>query len=82
MEACFPLITMKRKASDPPWINRAFRKKLERRMGIYKREGRSGKWKWLKRVTGQMIEQRISRYVLSQKDALLAKDGDCIFLRT
>ena len=45
MEACFPLITVKRKASDPPWINGAIRKKLNQRKGIYRREGRSSKWK-------------------------------------
>ena len=40
MEACFSLITMRRKSTDPPWINGAIRRKLQKRRGIYRREGR------------------------------------------
>ena len=76
LEACFPLIQMKRKSSDPPCINWKIRKKLRQRNGIYMREGRSPKWRRLKRVTDRMIEKRRSKYIVSQKDALLAKDGD------
>ena len=39
MEACFPLVKMRRKASDPPWINAAIRRKLRQRKGIYRCEG-------------------------------------------
>ena len=43
MEACFPLIQVRRKSTDPPWINSRIRKKLQQRRGIYWREGRSAK---------------------------------------
>ena len=81
MEACFPLVTMRRKSTDPPWISRAIRKKLQQRRGIYRREGRSARWKRLKAITSRMIEKRRGRYVLSQKDALLARDGDRNFFK-
>ena len=81
MEACFPLITVKRKSTDPPWINGAIRRKLQKRRGVYRREGRASKWKRLKKATERMIEKRKEKYVLSQKDALLAKDGDRNFFK-
>ena len=58
MEACFPLIQMRRKSSDPPWINWKIRKKLKQRSGVYVREGRSPKWRRLKRITDKLIEKR------------------------
>lgn len=39
MEECFLLITVRRKSSDCPWINRRIRKLISRRKGIYVREG-------------------------------------------
>ena len=81
MEACFPLVKMRRKSTDPPWINNAIRKKLQQRRGVYWREGRSAKWKRLKKITESMINKRRARYVLSQKDALLAKDGERNFFK-
>ena len=81
LERCFPLITVRRKASDPPWFNERIRKKIRQRRGIYKREGRSNKWKKIKKHTENLIRKRRDRYALSQKDALLANDGDIIFFK-
>ena len=43
LEDCFPLVTVKRRSSDPPGITGKSRKELRRKKGIYRREGRSGK---------------------------------------
>ena len=48
MDAFFPLRTMKKKSTDLPWINRAIRKRIRRRMAVYRKEGRSELWKFLK----------------------------------
>ena len=79
--ASFKLITTTRKSTDPPWINSAIRKKLQQRRGVYWREGRSAKWKRLKKITEEMISKRQSKYIISQKDALLAKDGERNFFK-
>ena len=81
LERCFPLITVRRRSTDPPWFNTRIRKKIKQSRCIYKREGRSAAWKRLKKTTERMIENRRANYVLSQKDALLAKDGDIIFFK-
>ena len=55
MNACFPLLKIKKKSTDPPWFNAAVRRKLEQRKKIYRREGRSASWKRLKKVTEAII---------------------------
>ena len=81
MERFFPLITVTRKSTDPPWFNARIRKKLKQRRGVYRREGRSSKWKRMKKLTGDLIRRRRMNYVLSQKDALLEADGDHNFFK-
>ena len=46
----FPLITTRRKDTDPPWINDRVRRRIRRRCCIYKEEGRSVAWKKLKKA--------------------------------
>ena len=53
----FPLITTWRKDTDPPWINATVRRKIRRRRAVYEREGRSEKWKKLKKATGARNEK-------------------------
>ena len=57
MEWLFPLITVRRKSSDCPWVNNRIRKLIRRRKGVYRREGRSGKWRRLKRITDELIKK-------------------------
>ena len=49
IESFFPLITVRRKSTDAPWINARIRKMIKRRRGIYRRHGRSAAWKRLKK---------------------------------
>ena len=58
LEACFPLVKMRRKSTDPPWINAAVRRKFAQQRGIYRREGRSKKWKRLKKITEDIIKKK------------------------
>ena len=44
----------RRKATDLPWINKAVRKKIRRKMEIYRKEGRSELREILKERTDEM----------------------------
>ena len=81
LEACVPLVKMKRNSSDPPWINAVVRRKLRQRRAIYRKEGRSAKWKRPKKITEDIIRRRQANYLLSQKDVLLQKEGDRNFFK-
>ena len=75
MEACFPLIKMRRKASDPPWFNAAIRKKLAQRRGVYWREGRSPKWRRLKKITERITYREKERKVRLQPKGCVTCQG-------
>ena len=51
LEQFFPLITVRKKSTDCPWISNRIRKLIRRRKGIYRREGRSSKWRRIKKLT-------------------------------
>ena len=77
----FPLVTVRRKSTDPPWYNQKIRKRLKQERGIYRREGRSPKWRKVRRLLEDLVERRRKNYCGSQKDALLARDGDRAFFK-
>ena len=81
MERFFPLITVRRKSTDCPWINNRIRKLVRRRKGIYKREGRSEKWRRLKKITDELIGKRKENYLQSQRSVLLVEDARRNFFR-
>ena len=69
MENFFPLVTVRKKSTDCPWINNRIRKLTARRQGIYRCEGRSEKWRRLKRITDEIIKKRREAYLQSQRTA-------------
>lgn len=79
LERFFPLISVRCKTSDPPWFNCKIKKKIAQKKGIYKCEGRSPKWRKMKKSIQELIEKRCKKYAGSQKDALLASDGERFF---
>lgn len=81
LETFFPLITVRKKSTDCPWINACIRKLVAARKGIYKREGRSAKWRRLKKVTEDLIKRRRDIYLGSQKDCLLVDNARRNFFR-
>ena len=54
---------------------------IRRRKGIYRREGRSKKWRRLKKITDDLIRDRSKVYLDSQKECLLAEDATRNFFR-
>ena len=81
MEQYFPLITVRRKSTDCPWINNRVRKLISRRRGVYRREGRSAKWRRLKRLSDDLIRKRRETYLQSQRQCLLVEDARRNFFR-
>ena len=37
MERLFPLVTVRRKSTDPPWYNWKVRKRIAQKRGVYRR---------------------------------------------
>ena len=70
-----------RYSGDPPWINGWVRKRIQQRKGIYKREGRSAKWRQRKAVTDWILKKRKDSYMSSQRDVLLTGDGHRNFFK-
>ena len=81
MNTFFPLRTVKKKSTDLPWINKAVRKKIRRRNRIYKKEGRSELWKYLKRITDELIKSRKKVYMGRRRQLLTEKDAGRSFFR-
>ena len=81
MESFFPLRTVKKKSTDLPWINRAVRKRIRRRMEVYRKEGRSELWKYLKKQTDEMIRDRKKCYMDRKKRQLTEEDANRSFFR-
>ena len=69
-----PLITVRRKSTDLPWLNAKARRLIRRRKGIYRSEGRSVAWKALKKKSEALLTERKEKYKESQKICLLAED--------
>ena len=81
LEEFFSLVSVKRKSTDPPWYNKKIRKRITQKKGIYRREGRSPKWRRVRSLLEALVERRRKKYCGSQKEALLASDGDRIFFK-
>ena len=81
LETFFPLITVKKKSTDCPWINSRIRAMVKDRKGIYRREGRSKKWRRLRKVISELNNRRRATYLGSQKDCLLVDDARRNFFR-
>ena len=57
-----PWKTTKFRSTDDPWINDTIRKRKTQRKGVFRREGRSHKWKRLKHATTKMIDDAREAY--------------------
>ena len=74
-------MTVKRRSNDPLWHNWKVKKRIKQAKGVYRREGRSPKWRRLRALLEALIERRREKYAGSQKDVLLAKDGSRSFFK-
>ena len=82
VESFFPLVTVKRRDIDPPWINSNVKKIIKARKRVYRiDEKRNTEWKTLKKRTENLIERRKKKYQDLQRIKLLADDADRNFFR-
>ena len=56
MDSYFPTITTVRKSTDPPWVNGAVKKRVKQRRSIYRKEGRSSRWRRMKAVMDKLVK--------------------------
>ena len=75
VERFFPLITVRRKSTDLPWLNAKARRWIKRRKAIYRKEGRSSAWKTINKRIEKLLGERKKKYEESQKLVLLADDA-------
>ena len=81
MSICFLMKTTTRRTSDPPWVNSKIRKLLKKRRRIYDREGRSPRWKQLKKQCKELYNRRAAVYMEEQKKTLTAPDASRAFFK-
>ena len=81
MDTFFPLRTVKKKSTDPPWLNRATKKKIRRRNEIYMKEGESELWRWMKKTIDDIIRDRKKGYMEEKKKQLTSEDANRSFFR-
>ena len=69
MDQCYPMVTLRRRTNEDPWITNGIRKKIRMRNAIYRREGRSRRWRRLDKHIKALIKQKKKEFVqLSKKD--------------
>lgn len=81
MDLCFPTKTTRRRENDPPWINGQVRALAKKRRKIYHREGRSARWKEIRRKGIELIQKRARAYWDHQKRTLLKPDAARAFFK-
>ena len=81
LESCFEWKTTTRLETDPPWMNNKIRRLIKKRRKVYDREGRSARWKCLKKQSDKLYSTRASNYMESQKKALTASDASRNFFK-
>ena len=81
MNECYPLVTVRKKSSDDPWITDKIRKKIKQRKKIFKKQGRSKAWKKLKKITIKMIKYRREKYMEKHKILITSPGASALFYR-
>ena len=81
LEKHFKWKTVVRKEGEEPWINDCIRKLWKKRRRIYAREGRSARWKRLKKKVGALYRKRASNYLKIQKEKLTGPDASKHFFK-
>ena len=81
MSVCFLTKTTTRRVSDPPWVNNKIRKLSRRRRKVYDKEGRSPRWKAMKKQCRDLYNKRAAVYMEEQKKVLTAADASRSFYK-
>ena len=75
-ERHFPLRWKKKRSTDDPWIDDATRDMIQTRLELFYKEGRSYRWKKIKKTTNNMIHTRKKIYYEGEVEKLKAKGAD------
>ena len=81
MALSFVMKTTTKRVSDPPWVNTKIRKLSRKRRKIYDKEGRSPRWKELKKQCRELYNKRTAVYMEEQKKSLTAPDASRAFFK-
>ena len=73
-----PFKWVKIRSTDNPWIEQDTRDKIEIRLAVFHREGRSDEWKKLKAITNTMIRNRKRKFYDTEVEKLKAKGSHTI----
>ena len=63
MNECFPTKERTIKSSDLPWATANFKRKVRQRNRCFRREGRSARWKHLKRESAEILYEEKKAYL-------------------
>ena len=81
MDRNFAWKTTTRKEGEPPWINETLRRLWKKRRKIYDREGRSRRWKKLKKKSAQLYRERAKNYLKIQREKLTGPEASKNFFK-
>ena len=81
LEACFEWKTTTRLETDPPWMNNKIKRLIKKRRKVYDREGRSTRWKSLKKQSDKLYTARAAEYMERQRSNLTSPDASRNFFR-
>ena len=71
-EAHFPLVRVRKRSNESPWITRSIRRLWKKKIRIYKKEGRSQAW-W---STDRIIQEKIESSRISFVEKMV-EEGNC-----
>ena len=81
MNKHFKFKTVSRRESDPPWLNEKIKRMIRKRRKVYDREGRSKKWKEMKKASDELCRKRCRAFVDRQRENLTAADASRTFFK-
>ena len=82
VEKFYPLRTIRRKNTDPPWLDKKTKKMIEDRKEFYIQEGgRTEAWKQEKKKTNDAVRKRKRGFLDIQKEKLLGSEASRNFYR-
>ena len=81
MDRFFELVTKTKKSSEPSWMSSYIRNLIKKRRKIFRRQGRTEKWKQLKRKTESLIKERRDCFNAHTREKFLASKSSKDFHR-
>ena len=81
LSSSYQKITRRRKLNEPQWMNESIRKLIARRRAIFRDEGRTERWKKLKKKIARIIKNRRKKFNQDKKDKMLGQGAnffDCV----